>query len=535
MANAIQRFLTPYIRAVWRSENKAPGHIRAEVTSTNEFNYAEYLNGLTDEQRYRIAMSVGWVAADIDLISKKVSSSPLKVKKITNEKKTDIKNHDFEKLWRKPNEFMNSSFLLHHLITAITTSRSGAFLYLSPDRSNGNKIVEIWPINPSQMEPEKDRLNYIKHFWYTPDNGGVKYKIPAQYVVWFRYPDLDDYWASKPPLDALMNAISIELGMNESQKKFYTKSRGAPLSIISVDPDMSDPLYAQFKSDIRREWSSDNNTFTIARGGTLDVETLGYTSKELEILGNQELTRDKIDSVLLGIPFRRDTGGSNALKDSDTFINNSIIFPLHMLISEQLTISATRFWGNDISIEFDDIRDRDRSLNMQEDNINSRWRTINEMRESQGFPPLDDDEIGDLLVPLATNPSYVSQVKGLTIDNSKVETPDEVGNLPEARDAQAVTNQLARGNTSPQQAVEAMKLAEARESFETMQHELIRADLKRWRVVAKRSFTKGVEREFVTTVIPSMVKKAINMEIESAKTVDEIDELFRGYIEQYNR
>jgi HK97 family phage portal protein len=502
-----------------------PGYMRTEV-APGEFNLDNFLADMDNEARQQLALSISWIYADISLLADKVISSELKVKKLIGEKTEDISNHPFELLMAKPNEFMSRSFLIRHLITSLMLSKNGAFVYLSPQRGTKN-IIELWPINPGRVTPIIDKLNYLKHFRYQPSRSGNRaYKINPEYVVWFRYADIFDYWASAPPLIAMLDTMSIELGIASSQKKFYTEGRGIPLSVVSVSPDMSEPDFAQFRQDLKDDWEREGTTLAIARGGTLDVESLGFTQKDLEILGNQELSRDKIDSVLLKIPFRDlQSQGGESLKQADRFINDNVIHPLQKLIAEQITLQALmRFWGDDLRAEFEDVRAQDRSLTIQENNVYSRWMTMDEMRQTQGNAPLSGDIgklIGELPVPLATNASFVGNLLQLNVDPTHIADPDEPGNLAESQDSLAVVNQLADGDTTPDEMIENIK------------SEAIHAELKRWKRVARKSFSNNgdpLSRTFESTIIPANIRDNITLSLMESGSLDDISDVFNPFI-----
>lgn len=513
-------------RAVQSRDGKVPQHIRSEVLAYDTSGF--YTN--IDEINAKVGLSVGWVFSDIEILAKKVISSPLKVKRIEGEKSVDISNHPFEKLWASPNEFMTRSFLLQYIIFQLTVSKNGAFLYCAPNRNNPDEIVELWPIDSARVEVVHSKSTFVKHYLYTPRTGGPTYRINRDNVVWFRYPNIFDYWASMPPLYAALDPISIELGINSSQKKFYTKSRGVPLSVVSAHPDVGSADYEKFKADIKRQWENDGSSIAIARGGTIDVKTLGFSQRDLEILGNQSLTRDKIDSAIMGIPFRNpDFQSGEGLKQSEKFINSNVVHPLHVMLAEQITLQILiKYWGEGLRMEFDDIRTTDRALTMQEDNIQSRWTTIDEMRQKQGLPPLPDPEIGGLITPLATNPSFISELKGMSSDPSHIEKDPDVGNVPGARDSVATVNQLARGDEkAPMQDIK----------MQDIRNDLIRSDLKKWRTVAKRTMKKvgdPLARNFESRVVPINDAIEIRGALSSAYTEQQVSDIFETYLTKYN-
>ncbi len=494
-----------------RRPNSIPPYIARDVTS-NFFTWEDFWSSKSDEEKQRIALSVSWIYSAIDLIAGECAATPLRVMRVRpNEKAIDVPNHDFEELMKEPNEFMTKTFLLRYTIYWLEMSRLGAFWYLAPDRQTG-QLSEIWPINPNQMTVVPSPTKFVDHFIYKPKNNSQKgYKINPKYVSWFRYPDPFDYWASLPPLLAALLPAEIELGIQNSQNKFYSESRGIPLSLVSLDPDLSEPDFESARADIKSDWSN-GATIAIARAGDIDVKSLGFTQRDLEILGNQNITRDKIDSIFFGYPIRSDRAfDGDGIKEADRLVKEKKIFPLLTLLGEEITKSVIRkYYDKKLISQFDDVRTADRALNIQENSLNSRWATMDEMRALEGKPPMDIeglDGIGELPVWLATNPSFIAvkYVMNNQVDGGNIETPPDVGNLNESIAPEAMANRLVNS--------EAEKAG-------------VLTELKRWKTVAKRAVKSGENRVFVSGVIPNILSDEIEHRLTYMKSNDDIDKLF---------
>lgn len=517
MTNFIQRWSTVLGRPSPVSEkarrpNSLPPYMARDVSSNYFSSWEDFWASKSEEEKQRIALSVSWIYSAIDLIAGECASTPFNVFRVKpNEKEVDIPNHPFEERLKEPNEFMSKTFLLRYTIYWLEMSRLGAFWYLAPDRNTG-ELAEIWPINPNQMTVVPSTTQFVDYFIYKPRKSVEKgYRINPKYVAWFRYPDPFDYWASLPPLLAALLPAEIELGIQNSQNQFYSTSRGIPLSLVSLDPELSEPDFESARADIRSEWSS-GATIAIARAGDIDVKSLGFTQRDLEILGNQNITRDKIDSIFFGYPIRSERAfDGDGIKEADRLVKEKKIYPLLTLMGEEITKNVIRkFYDPKLLGMFDDVRTADRALSIQEDSLNSRWRTIDEMRAKDGLPPMDNSEfpgIGELLVWLATNPSFIATNYGLNnrVDGGNIETPPDVGNLNESLAPEAMANRLVNS--------QAEKVA-------------ILTELKQWKTVAKRAFRDGENREFVCLVIPNELKLEIENGLKSTKSEDSIDKLF---------
>jgi len=168
-------------------------------------------------------------------------------------------------------------------------------------------------------------------------------------------------------------------------------------------------------------------------------------------------------------------------------------------------------------------------LNIQESMIFSRWRTPNEMRENDGDPPMVDPEglegLGDLPMPLATNSSFVAQYFGIGgVSGREQAKPPEVGNLSDFQDPTSLTNQMSRGDEpAVGNEVNVKSLAE---------QEGIRAELKRYKTVARRNLEKtgdALSRSFETNVIPRQLFDELTAGLKSVATENELNELFEQW------
>ena len=498
-----------------RRARTVPPYISRDVATTTALpglTWEEFWDQQDDETKQKVALSVSWIYSAIDLIASESAATGFHVFKFReNEKEVDMPNHPFEILIKQPNMYMTKTFLLRYTIYWLELSRLGAFWYLAPDKDTG-ELAEIWPINPNQMTVVKSATQFVDHFLYKPKGNLQKgYKINPKYIVWFRYPDPHDYWGSLPPLLAALLPAEIELGIQNSQSKFYSESRGIPLSLVSLDPELNEPDFESARADIKRDWA-EGATIAIARAGDIDVESLGFTQRDLEILGNQNITRDKIDSIFFGYPVRSERAfDGDGIKEADRLVKEKKIHPLLVLIAEEITKSIIKpYYDKSLTCKFDDVRTADRALNIQEASLKSRWRTINDMRARDGDPPLDIADfpgLGDLPVWLATNPSFVAVRYGLNerVDGGNIEALPGVGNLTDSRDPVGQVNQLVR------------------DEYEKM---ATLTELKRWRTVARRALKNSESRIFVSNIIPDKLMNDIQEQIISAKSIDDLDRIF---------
>ena len=513
-----------------RLRKVAPEYISREVPLTQEaITFGGRAN--EDEKIQRLTVFTSWVYSNIILLGTESSAQRINVKERSDKGKFSItRDHPLAKVLRTPNEFFSFPYLLRHLIFSLSISRHGAFWYLTPDRNTG-ELLEMWPINANNIEPWKDKNQFVQKFLYTAreplSSETRQFFIDKKFIFWVRYPNPWDYWASLPPLVAALFPAELDRTISENQSRIYGDSRGIPLSVVSLDPALSEKDFEVAKEQIIHDWQRQEASIAITRGGQLSIQSLGFTYEQLETIGTQEITRDKIDVVFFGYPYRsKNLTSGEGLKQMDRIIKEKVIRPLLMLIEDAMLAQiAKRFYpDDDIILEFDDPRTSDRALTIQENMIAARWRTMDDMREADGDPALEEFmgvDIGNMPVSLANNPSFLMSIMGLSGAMPQREQGDqEVGNLQDSLAPEAVVGQeLGSGDASPDPQLNGVN---TKSVFKTAFND----ELSRWKKVSKRNLARNESRLFVTDIIPSATKSAITVSLENADTPEKIDAIF---------
>src|SRR3990167_8660048 len=476
---------------------------------------------LADDQKRRIAVTVSWIYSDIRLFANTFSSANGEVKRIEGEQLNSIKNHPFELLLRKPNDKMDLSFLWIYTIKWMQL-KGNAYWFLAPAAGNAKEIVEIWPIPADRVKPIPDKEKMLRGYQYTTLSGQSKIILP-EYVVHFQFPNPFTLLDGEVPLNAALLAMETEIGTGKFQRDTYVSGRGMPRSIISLPEETGERDFISLSAQIRHDFEEEQKVI-ITRAGDVKATTLGLTQKEMELIGQREFTRDEIDVVFLGYELHGKQTESE-LRQRYRMFQDTIIHPTHRLVAGQISVQALhRFYGEDLVYEFDDIRTQDRALNVQERNVYWRVKKFNEARQDLMLPPYEDDEIGNLPVPLATDPAYVSALKGLSLEG--IGPGDKGGNEPKSKRRLASANAAMSESDAPvNQLSDAAKtvpnddnVTMADLSVASLQlpqaaiDECIRTEMNRWRKVATKESIAGRNPglySFKSEVLPPRLYHAI--------------------------
>lgn len=353
-------------------------------------------NDYSQEERERLAITSAWVYSDVRTIANEASAADVDIWRGQDE----IEDHPIEVLLERPNPHMAASWMRQYTIQWLLL-RGEAYWLKVFDR--GGELRELWPIPASRIEPIPDPQVYISAFKYTPVNGRPPTYFEPRQIVFFRFPNPFDYHRGLSPLSAYRLAVETDIAASEWNARTF-RDDVTLRTLISVPSEMSNPNFARAKAELETELIERQRRFLIARSGDVTVSPLSISPKDMEFLAGRTFTREEIDRVF-GIPagfWAKEATRANSDAAKAVMIEQAV-WPLLVLLAETITGQLVRAdFGDDLECRFEDIRTEDRALLVQERQAYWQVQTVNEARHDLGLDPLDDPELGETLVPLAT-------------------------------------------------------------------------------------------------------------------------------------
>jgi len=430
----------------------------------------------TDNQIERQAVASAWVYSDVTQLAQMLSAIPFGVHEKSGEGLTQIESHPFEALLEWPNEHMDQKWLLEYSAWWYKI-RGESYWWLVPDR--GGQLAQMWPIPADRMQPIPDPKAYITDFAYTPKKTGRPIRIPAAQVCFIRSPNIYDFHRGLSPISAYRMALEADTSAAAWNRDTF--EAGLTLqTLLSLPQETSEANFKMLQQEIVDELVDKGRRWFITRSGDVKAEHFGMTHQDAEFLQGRAFSRNEIDRVY-GFPegyWSVQANRANAEAAKATVIENAV-WPMACRFAAAMTGQILkRYYVDDLRGLFEDVRPRDRALQVEERKVNWRVMTIDEARTELGLDPLDDSLVGETLVPLAIASKGGGGGFGGMIPPSEQE---------------------------------------------------MKADLRRWESIARRRLRIGDDPaayEFVSDYIPADVASAIKVGLADAATEEEVKAAF---------
>lgn len=484
-----------------------------------------------------IAMASAWVASDLAVIAREMSTAELGVFTMDAEgNPTEDLNHPFGNLWYAPNPFMGRSFIAQFQLYQLML-RGSCYYYLAP---MGNTIAEIWPIPAQMIRPVGDDANFISGYRFQSRRDRDPVVIPPEYIIYTRLPDPNDLRKGLPPIAAALGALGLDAAQMQWNADFFGEGNAVPSALGIVPRDTSEGEFQRVKAEVREFFTAGKRRIAVTRAGDLDFKVLTQTLKDMEFLKGREFNRDEIDRAL-GFPggyWNANATEANARHAKAVLIEH-VIWPLLTLIHEDINAQAMpRWYGNSVYVEFEDIRPRNVEMELRQQQTRQAYWTIDELREVDGKEVLPDgrgvrliaEPVGTSVAnpqsdPLAELAAKIDQLAQLI---QKSESEGAAENIAEDADkpppAQNNEDAAQRDETKSSDQLVASDLEDATSGIEVG----LALDLARWRKKALKAMKAGKPAavEFVSSAIDAGSIEAITRGLHACATADDVRDVF---------
>jgi HK97 family phage portal protein len=343
--------------------------------------------------------------ACLNVLGTAFSEPPIKVYLKTQEGDEYIANHPAEQLLNNPNPNMTSSLMNNYIVTSVAVYGDAFLLKL---RNDAGAVVQLVPLLADMVEVKGNDEQLITKYQYK-QKGNTLDIMPEDMIHLRERIDPRNHRRGLAPLRSVMVEILGDAAASQMGAALV-KNTGVPSVVISPKNDLS--MTSDEAENIaevfgRRFGGENRGRPLVISGGEVDIKTLSFSPKDLEIGKLRYINEERISAVLgvpailagLGSGLERATY-SNA-KELREFFTEQKLIPMWNHFANEFTkqLLLQDFEDNiDYCFKYDisDVRalsqDEDATMQRITQGFNAGFVTVNEARQATQLPPLDNGD-----------------------------------------------------------------------------------------------------------------------------------------------
>jgi HK97 family phage portal protein len=450
--------------------------------------------------------TLSWVQIAVATLSQTAAGTPLGVMQRQGEDTEDIINHPFEQLLDRPNPLHSRMELFETTFSYRSLSGNG---YWWLNRTNENQPpAEIWPIPSNHILPVPDGNLAIRGYMFEPGGGKPKIPLETWEVVHFKKFNPINYYVGLSPIEAVGNSIIGDQAMSRWNATYFDKDNANVPGMLTFADPIPDGEWKKLKAEAKEQYGGTNRALmmlrNVGKGGVEWIST-NLSQKDMEFLAGRAFNREEIYSIFapgLFAMLSKDASLNNARSNEATFMSKAV-WPLLQTTAQKITNDVLPAYGDNLVCEFEDVRVRDRQMDLSEQEQAGKVMTIAEIRERYyDLPPLGDER-DDKLVAQAGNPFGSSSGPNPFADNFNGNKPPQLDSGKEE---------------APEDDVE--EPVKARREVQPTKAQQVRDELRTWERFVVKRLKAGQQswREFKAEFVPAALKAAIEGGLDAVST-----------------
>lgn len=361
----------------------------------------------------------GWIYSAVSLIAKAVSNINLHLykKKVGRNGKlevVEIYEHEALNLLYSVNDFQTKETFLEITQTYLDITGEAVWALL---RDSKGKPVEIWPLRPDWVSVIPSKEEYIGGYEYRPMGLNIasqSVKFERNDIVFFKYPNPVNPYRGKGAVQAGAMQIDIDMFSDDWNRTFFYNS-ALPYIFFTSDKAISPESIDRFMEKWRSKFEGRFNSHKVAfLGGGFKPDVVGGNLKDLDFLEGKKYIRDELLSLFhiskANIGIVEDVNRANQ-EATDVRFSKMAVKPRMISLISHLNEFYLRNWADeDLFFDYDDPtpEDVDLKLRVYDNGLKNGWMTINEVRDNENLPPVENGDVIYLpfgLQPVGTIPN----------------------------------------------------------------------------------------------------------------------------------
>jgi hypothetical protein len=378
----------------------------------------------TYENQAKLYTRLSWVYSAVKATAERAALQDFNVKQRSGEDLNDIPNHPFELLLEKPNP-KNSQFELMRDTYSYGSINGNAYWWLNKTGAGGAlhedaEPKEIWVVPSWRVMPVPDENMYIKGYAYDPGPGREMVLLPTWQIVHFSGFNPLNEFVGLSDVEPIGQSAATDIASQEWSYRFFKGNARLPGILAFKDQINNEIAWERIKNDTAQ--AAEMRNLMLLRGVGDKVEWLkaAATQEEMQQIALREFTKEEIFSIIapgLASMLAINATEANSKAGRQTWLDVAI-YPRLVAMQQKITTDILPAYGDKLVGEFDDPRQTDRVLELQEQGEFSKTHTIDEIRQEVYQDDPIGDERGELL------PAEVG--KGLTKADSAANTPPQL-------------------------------------------------------------------------------------------------------------
>ena len=396
--------------------------------------------------------------ACLNVLGTAFSEPPLKVYLKTQEGEEYVENHPAAMLLENPNPNMTANLMNNYIVTSVAVYGDAFILKL---RNDAGAVVQLIPLLPEMVEVKGNDEKLITKYQYK-QKGNTLDIMPEDMIHLRERIDPRNHRRGLAPLRSVMVEILGDAAASQMGAALV-KNTGVPSVVISPKNDLS--MTSDEAENIaevfgRRFGGENRGRPLVISGGEVDIQTLSFSPKDLEIGKLRYINEERISAVLgvpailagLGAGLERATY-SNA-KELREFFTEQKLIPMwnhfaneftKQLLLEDFETNPAYCFKYDLSNVRALSQDEDATMARIVQGYNAGFITVNEARQANQLPALDNGDYFVRNMTVAEVPVDGSEVTmyHAPLEYAADETVEEKG-----KDAHIITSDGERVHTS---------------------------------------------------------------------------------------
>lgn len=345
----------------------------------------------------RIAAYKSWVATCVSAISDDVADTIWHLEKKTAKGQWERVEHEAMDLLNNKANPIQSGTDLMFATSAYLKLDGNSFWWVIKDR--GNKIREIWPLDPSKIVVKVNKDNLVSHY-ETMDSGGRKQRLDVTEIIHHKLFNPQNLYRGMGVVEQAALAIDTDEFAAKWNRNFFF-NEAMPSAALETDQELTKEQAQLIEATWKDKHQGVGNAHKIAiLHSGLKFSPVNPSQRDMEFLEQRRYGRDEIlamfrvPKMILGIV--EDVNRANA-EASDYIFAKRVVKPLVQAIANTATSSYLPMWKLDPKVYrvwYDDPVPQNQDLIRLEDEsgIKNGYFTINEVRQSRGLQPVDNGD-----------------------------------------------------------------------------------------------------------------------------------------------